>query len=292
MLKYGFVFGALCLVGLAAASTGQQTALYGDLQNGPTLQLEYTPEQLANSVDAFMYFVPLNSLTGVRTEIDPNTNFSAGVINWQRKNTRKNTFTLTCDFEVSGSGLYKVIYEPGEMINFVGRKGQNEKKLTGLLDWIQFDGACRGQVEATGTLRGEEALIDQVSISFNRGGQRSPVTIAIYDVPRVENRYEYCNRQNNTVARVNALTFRRSEEDPRMRVEVATVQKAHQSEGLFSSITAMFANLLLSAQPVSMVGNETMLDFGLALYHKKPAFTFPVAETLRPSLENAQVSAF
>ena len=292
MLKYGFFFGAMCLVGLAAASSGQQTALYNDMLSGPTLQLEYTPEQLANPVDAFMYFVPLNSLTGVRTEIDPNTNFSAGIINWHRKDARKNTFTLTCDFEIIGSGLYKVIYEPGEMINFVSRGEQKEKKLTGLLDWIQFDGACRGQVEATGTLQGGDALVEKVSISFNRDGQRSPVTIAIYDVPRVNDRYEYSHRRNSTVARVNTLTFRRSDDAPRMSVEVATVQKAHQSEGLFSSITAMFANLLLSAQPVSMVGNETMLEFGLALYYKKPAFTFPVAETLRPSFENAQVSAF
>lgn len=292
MQKSGFFFVALCLAGIAAASTELQADLVENIQSGPTLHLEYSSEQLANPVDAFMYFVPLNSLTGVRTEIDPNTNFSAGIINWQRKDTRKNTFTLTCDFEVSGTGLYKVIYEPGEMINFVGRKHQNEKKLTGLLDWIQFDGNCRGQVEAAGIVKGKEAVIETITIRFNRNGQRSPVTIAIYDVPRVDNRYAYGNRQNSTIARVNALTFQRSDEDPRMSVEVATVQKAHQSEGLFSSITAMFANLLLSAQPVSEVGNDTMLDFGLALYHKKPAFTFPVAETLRPSLENAQVSAF
>ena len=196
MQKYGFFFVAICGFGLASASTERQTDLYNQLQSGPTLQLEYTPEQLANSVDAFMYFVPLNSLTGVRTEIDPNTNFSAGIINWQRKDTRKNTFTLTCDFEVSGTGIYKVIYEPGEMINFVGRKKLNEKKLTGLLDWIQFDGNCRGQVEASGVVKGKEAIIETISIRFNRNGQRSPVTIAIYDVPRVDNRYDYGNRQN------------------------------------------------------------------------------------------------
>lgn len=293
MQKYGFIFGMLVLLGFAAASTTEQAEAVSTLCTGPTLQLNYTPsDQLENTVDAFMYFVPLNSLTAVSTETDPNTNFAAGIVNWQRRDKRNKTFVLSCDFEITGSGLYKVVYDPCEMINLVSRKHQKEKKLTGLLDWIQFDGPCLGRVEAEGKVQGDDAIIEEVTVCFNRSGQRSPVTIAIYDLPRVKNRFDYNNRQNSTIARVNTLTFQRSEEAPRMSVEVATVSKAQEAEGFFSSLTAMFANLLLSAQPVSVVGNDTMLDFGLALYHKKPAFTFPVAEALRPSLANAQVSAF
>jgi hypothetical protein len=293
MIKYGFIFGMSFLFGLTAASTTQQVTETSAVCTGPTLQLNYTPsEQLQNTVDAFMYFVPLNSLSAVSTETDPNTSFAAGIINWNRKDFRNNTFTLTCDFEITGSGLYKVVYDPGEMINLVARKHRKDKKLTGLLDWIQFDGACKGRIEAKGKNQGKDTFIEEVVISFNRDGQRSPVTIAIYDIPRVDKRFDYSNRQNSTLARVNTLTFRRSEDDPRMNVEIATVSKPQETEGFFSSLTAMFANLLLSAQPVSAVGNDTMLDFGLALYHKKPEFTFPVAEALRPSLASAQVSAF
>ena len=290
MLKFRVIVLVMCGVGLAVLSdaAGQAAAL----DAGPTLQLEYTPDQLANPVDAFMYFVPLNSLTAVSAVVDPNTNFSAGIINWQRQDGRNNTFALTCDFEVTGSGLYKVIYDPGEMIGLVSRGRTRDRKLTGLLDWIQFDGACLGRIEASGRIHNGDAVIEEVSISFNRGRQRSPVTIALYDVPRTDNRYDYDNRQNRTVARVNTLTFRRSEQSPRMSVEIASVQKAHQTEGLFTSITAIFANLLLSAQPVSAVGNETMLNFGLALFHKKGEFTFPVAETLRTVYSTAQASAF
>lgn len=292
MLKYGFIFILSTGIGLMGTSASVRAGQNFCSDSGPTLQLEYTSEQLANSVDAFMYFVPLNSLSAVSVITDPNTDFSAGVINWHRKDLRNNQFMLYCDFEVTGSGLYKVVYNPEGMIRLVSQGESKEKKLTGLLEWIQFDGPCMGRIEASGRILRDDAVIEEVAINFNRGRQRSPVTIALYDVPRVKNRYDYGDRQNSTIARVNTLTFRRSEGVPRMSVEIATVQKAHQSEGLFSSITAMFANLLLSAQPVSAVGNETMLEFGLALFHKKPVFTFPLAETLEPSFNHAQVSAF
>ena len=292
MWKYSLILVMAVSVSLAAASTDGNAEQGEPDAFGPTLHLEYTPKQLVNPVDVFMYFVPLNSLTAVSVQTAPDTSFAAGVINWQRKDGRNNSFTLTCDFEITGSGLYKVVYEPNEMIGLVSRGNTNDRRITGLLDWIQLDDACRGRVEASGRIQNGDAVIDEVAVSFNRGKQRSPVTIALYDVPRVEGRYEYGNRQNSTIARVKTLTFQRSDGAPRMSVEIASVQKAYQSEGLFSSITAMFANLLLSAQPVSVVGNETMLEFGLALFHKKAEFTFPVADTLTTSLENAQVTAF
>jgi hypothetical protein len=135
-------------------------------------------------------------------------------------------------------------------------------------------------------------VVDEVCVNFARDGLRSPVTIAIYDVPDVDNRYDYSNHQNSTIARVNALVFRRTEDNnPRMNVHLASVQKATGSEGLFSSIKAMVANLFLPAQPISAIGNQTMLNFGRTLYHKEPAFTFPVAELLRPSIKSAQAKA-
>lgn len=292
MIKYKLLMFAIFGFGLSAVGLTVQREQEGCMNFGPTLRLEYSARKLSNPVDAFMYFVPLNSLTAVRVQTDPNTNFTAGIVNRHHKDIRYDRFMLSCDFEITGSGLYEVVYDPDEMINLVKRGKRTPARLTGLLDWIRFDGPCQGRIEASGRMQGKEAVIEEVSISFNRDGQRSPVTIALYDVPRVDNAYDYANRQNDTIARVNTLTFRQSDDNPRMSVEIASVYRMHQEEGLFSSITAMFANLLLSAQPVSMVGNNTMMEFGRALFYKETEFTFPVAETLQPAFNKAQVAVF
>ena len=276
MLKYGFLLTA-SLLSIAVVA---DTKTYG-----PTLLLDYQPaETFKNPVDAFMYFVPLNSLTGVRTEINPGTTFTAGVVNWQLKKERKEAFTLSCDFEITGQGLYKVIYDPVEMIDLVQTKHPKDKTQTNLLDWIQFNGDCKGRIEASGYGQGDHAVIQEVTVSFTRDGSKSPVLIAIYDIPSVNGKFLYANKQNNTVARVNTLTFKRSEKSPRMNVEIASLNKADRSENWISSLTAMFANLVLHPMPISEIGSETMMDFGLALYRKKTDFTFPAAETLRPSV--------
>lgn len=287
LLKYGCLL--LIIVGIGAA---EETTSPPAPATGPTLQLDYTPEQLENPVDAFMYFVPLISLTAVSTEMDPDTTFSSGVINRQHRMLRRNRFVLTCDFEITGSGMYRVVYDPDEMIEQASGKETDKRVLTNLLNWIRFDGPCQGRIEANGTMRDGTAEVDTVTVSFNRNSRQSPVTIAIYDVPRIDGGYHFADRRNDTIARVNTLTFERGGDSPKMDVELASVHGQDSSEGLLSSIRAMFANWLLSALPISEVGNETMLDFGLALYHKEREFTFPIAETLRPSLQHGQASAF
>ncbi len=286
MTRYGVMCAAVFL--WAAVADGRKTI-------GPTLLLDYRPvETFQNPVDAFMYFVPLNSLTGVRTEVDPATTFAAGITNWQYKSGRKNTFTLSCDFDITGAGLYTVTYDPVEMIDMVQRKYPKDKTLTNLLDWIRFDGDCKGRIEAIGRSQGDQTVINEVTVSFTRDGSQSPVVIAIYDVPGVHQQFCYANKENTLIARVNALTFKRSEESPRMNVELASLKKEEQSEGWFSSLTAMIANFVLPPLPVSEIGYHTMLDFGLALYQKKTDFTFPAADTLRPAMAAAgtQASAF
>jgi hypothetical protein len=174
-MKKIFIFILSFIVSLAASGASLQADLMADLNSGPTLHLEYNPEQLANSVDVFMYFLPLNSLSAVSVITDPNTNFSAGVVNWHRKDAKNKNFTLYCDFEVTGSGLYKVVYDPDGMINLVSRGETKEKKITGLLDWIQFDGSCLGRIEASGRILGNDAVIEEVSISFNAAVNAVPL---------------------------------------------------------------------------------------------------------------------
>jgi hypothetical protein len=69
-----------------------------------------------------------------------------------------------------------------------------------------------------------------------------------------------------------------------MAVELASVKKAHEQEGFLSGLTAFIANILNTSTPVSTIGNTTMMDFGLALYHKKQAFTFPAASNFKIQL--------
>lgn len=249
---------------------------------GPVLYLDYHPrEQYDNKVEAFMYFVPLTSLTGVQIEIDPRTKFSAGVINRTFHNTGKNTFKLICDFDVHGNGLYRVVYTPKEMIDFVRQRHPDEKHLTKLLDWIQVDGPCQGQIIVLGRKQQEDVIIDQMTISFVRGETKSPVKTCIYDLPCVNNHYDYAYRNNVLIARVNALTFRRTETSPRMSVQIGSIVSENASEGWFSTFSAILANFLLPAQPVSIIGNQTMLEFGKALYLGDPEFVFPEAQTIR-----------
>ena len=52
-------------------------------------------------------------------------------------------------------------------------------------------------------------------------------------------------------------------------------------QNLMGGLKATTVNLFLEPIPVEPAGNETMLEFGLALESKAPAFTFPRARNLK-----------
>ena len=131
-----------------------------------------------------MYFVPLTSLTAVSTTTDPNTNFTAGIVSRRCENKRNNRFDVSCDFEIVGSGLYRVMYDPVEMINLVSN-GQTDKRcLKNLLDWIQIDGPCLRRVQA-GVIK-HEVVVEKVTVSFILTDRKAPSAL-LYDVPRKNN---------------------------------------------------------------------------------------------------------
>jgi hypothetical protein len=80
---------------------------------------------------------------------------------------------------------------------------------------------------------------------------------------------------------VNTLTFKKSEENPRMEITVASINKGTESDSLWGHIKAIIANLLIKPVQVDELGNATMLDFGYALLEKSPTFTFPKAKNIR-----------
>jgi hypothetical protein len=69
-----------------------------------------------------------------------------------------------------------------------------------------------------------------------------------------------------------------------MTTEVGAVAGEKQKEGFVAAFKAMLANWFLPPLPIAAVGNETMMNFGMALDSTQPAFTFPYAQNLRQSL--------
>ena len=72
-----------------------------------------------------------------------------------------------------------------------------------------------------------------------------------------------------------------------MGIKVASISNTEESEGFFSSLKGVIANLLLNPPEVTKLGNETMLDFGHALLEQKSAFTFPKAKNIKENKRGA-----
>jgi hypothetical protein len=92
---------------------------------------------------------------------------------------------------------------------------------------------------------------------------------------------------NEIVARVNTLTFRKTEGRPRMAVTVSSVKRKEAGDSLWQklkgSVAGTLANFFIKPLPVESTGNDAMLDFGVALAGKESQFTFPRARNLRPA---------
>ncbi|MHC4552779.1 MAG: hypothetical protein ACYSUT_08435 [Planctomycetota bacterium] len=255
------------------------------MQTGPELQLDYqSGTKQSNPVDSFMYFLPLISPIGISVETDPGTTFAANITSWKRTQEGK-TIYVECDFDVTGKGKYAAVYDSGEMI---GKRLKREtdlkkvKEITKMLEWIRLSSACLGRIEAVGKTVNGEVQMDEVVISFNRDKSQSPVEVSMYDIPNKKGQFLYANRRNAHIARINSLTFKRTDSGtPQMSVEIASLKKAKDKEGFLSHLTAMIANILSTSTAVAPVGNSTMLDFGTALYEKQSEFTFPKATNIK-----------
>ena len=122
-----------------------------------------------------------------------------------------------------------------------------------------------------------------MGLQLNAKGHKSPVTIGLYDIKSKEGEYKYENRSNEIVARVNTLAFKKTEQTPRMGIEIASIAKKSKSVGFFGSIKGMIANLFIKPPKVDKLGNTTMLEFGYALLRKNSTFTFPKVKNIKES---------
>ena len=251
--------------------------------HGPTMYMSYRKEEVVkNPIASFMYFVPLIALTQVDNISSVNNDQQVGVISYEGKEDSK-SFHVICEFEILGSGFHMNTFDPAGMIAAHTDELKKGETLTNMLDYIKVEGNGYGTIEVTGQITGSVRTITEVDLTFNARGHTSPVTIGLYDIKPKDGKYQYENRSNEIVARVNTLAFQKTEETPRMGIKVASIAKKDESAGFFGWIKGAIANMLIKPLKVDPLGNTTMLEFGEALFQKKPAFTFPIAKNIKES---------
>jgi len=251
--------------------------------NGPTMIMSYSKEKfIKNPIASFMYFVPLIAPTFVDNISSVNNQQQVSIISHKIK-VRSKSFLVTCEFEILGSGFHMNTFDPSGMIAAHTDELKKGETLTNMLDYIKFDGDGYGIIEVKGRITGFTKIVTEVNMRFNARGHKSPVTIGLYDVKPKDGDYKYENRSNEIVARVNTLAFKKTEKTPKMGIKVASISDTAESEGFFSGLKGFIANMFITPPKVTKFGNATMLEFGDALFQKKPAFTFPKAENIKES---------
>jgi hypothetical protein len=191
---------------------------------------------------------------------------------------------------MKGKGYYKNRYLPAPMIDKYS-KIQTGKTLKNMLDYIVVEGEGYGSIEVSGNIVNGAEVVDDVKIHFNGRGCKSPVRIELYDVKRVNGKFDYAGRYNEIVVRINTLAFKRSDEGAKMGVVVASITKATKKEGLWARFKGVVANLFIPPVEIEPAGNRAMLDFGHAIYKQKSSFTFPKAKNLVDSLHEMVIKA-
>jgi len=251
---------------------------------GPTVRLECDPRNEApNPVSSMMYFVPLISTTLVDCQSSENNQQVSSILAFQRENV-SGRFRVICEFDHKGAGSYTCAYEPNSMIAFHQANIKLGKPMKNVLDYIKLEGDGFGWMEVKGQTVKGKSEVREVRVHFNGKGAKSPVTIGLYDLEPRKGIYEYANRSNQVVARVNTLTFRKTPADdkPKMLVEVASIVAANKKEGFWGNLVGALANLLIPPVDVDKDGNDAMIQFGYALFKGQTSFTFPRAKNLIP----------
>jgi hypothetical protein len=251
--------------------------------DGPTILMGYSKEAFKkNRMSSFLYFIPLISPTVVYREISANNEQQVGIISYE-KTVDSGSFRVVCEFVIQGKGFHKYTFDAVGMVAAHNEELQRGNTLKNMLDYIKYEGEGFGRIEVLGTLTGSTANVTEVNMQFNAREHTSPVTVGLYDVDLTDGKYAYKNRSNQSVARVNALIFKKTAATPRMGIKVASVSKSGESEGFFSRLKGTFANLLITPPKVTRLGNETMIKFGYMLWEKRGAFTFPKASNIKDS---------
>ena len=185
-------------------------------------------------------------------------------------------FTTICRFEIIGEGTQQNIFN--QTVAIRGNREFLEKggKLKRRLDYINIEGAGKGSLRVEGVISHDLPLAKKFTFRFNDQGPSSPVTIGIYDIRWIDGSPQAINE---TMIRVNSLTFRRQEGRPKMGVTVASIKSKNAGDGLLSNLAGKVkgavANLFIPPVPIRAEGNDALLDFAQAIAEGRHQFTFP-----------------
>ncbi|HEV2395255.1 MAG TPA: hypothetical protein VG146_23140 [Verrucomicrobiae bacterium] len=225
--------------------------------------------------------MPLISPQPVSVATNPSNTQQARVISATRR-INGNSLQVTCDFEFVGAGVYRHIIDHTQEI----LRHESELKAGGALEQqlgsINVEGSGKGTIEIEGTIANRVPVITEVRLRFNAHGHPSPVTIDLHDIKFQDGVFR---NQNDMIARVNTLTFRRNPGAAKMEITVASVSRKDacnsRMQKLLGSIKGAAANLFIKPVAVEQAGFNAMLNFGQALALESPTFTFPRATNLK-----------
>ena len=248
---------------------------------GPTLHFDYGSGQpLTNPLGKFMYFVPLISPEHVSVLTNAGNTQCARVLSFQC-HTNGAIFHTVCEFEFIGEGLERNVFDHTYIIKRKEKELKSGKALAHQLTSINVEGAGSGSVEIDGTITNSQPTVTEIRLRFNNHGHTSPVSVDLQDIALRNGTLYY---ENETIARVNTLTFQQKSGPPKMEVTLASVKRADAGNSLWQTFVGNLkgaaANMFLPPLNITTDGQQTMMDFGLSLVMEKPSFTFPFADRL------------
>ncbi len=250
---------------------------------GPTLQMDYGHgPPLENPAARFMYFVPLISPEPVAVFTSAGNTQCARVIS-SSCHLAGATFQATCEFEFGGTGSLRNVVDHTELIRRHLAKLMTGGSLQRQLASINVTGQGNGRVEIEGVLTNGLRVVNQVRLNFSDHGKPTPVSITLQDICYRNGTVHF---ENELVAQVNTLLFRRTPGQTQMQITVASIKPKNAADSVWQNfmggLKGMLANQLLPPIDVDAAGHQAMLDFGLALANAEPTFTFPFAKRLKP----------
>lgn len=249
---------------------------------GPTLQFSYGGGQpLENPLSKFMYFVPLISPDPIAVSTNAGNSQRARVVS-SNCETNGTALHAVCKFEITGHGSQRNVFDHADFVRQHDKELKAGKPLLCQLDAINVEGAGSGSVEVEGTLTNGGPVVTEVRLRFNSAGHASPVSVTLHDIVY---RHGAIQLENELVARVNVLTFRRTDGTPKMEITLASVKPEDAADSLWQNcvgkLRGVVANFLIPPLSVPADGHRAMMDFGLALATEETSFTFPLATRLK-----------
>ena len=251
------------------------------LSTGPTVALSYShSDTKKNSIDNFMYFIPLTSPARVRLEKSPDNAQQVWITSYTFRN-RRNGFYVRCEFVMNGRGYFLNKFNNDDIIAYNTRNLKRPSTILNL-DFMRFEGNGFGAIEIEGVTEGEEKIVEKITVSFNERRTKSPVMVGLYAIDPEDGAYAYANRYNPIQARISSLVFKQPKigEPPKMGLKLSNIGGANSPDGFLSTVKAAFVNLFVKPIEVNPIGNAALLDFGKALFRKAAEYTFPQAANL------------